>query len=94
MKKAMVSWVVVGALLLLVMGSMAGCGKNAEPLDPEARKLVVIGWDSADWRLLKPMMDDEGRLPVLKNFMTQSAHGRMKTFFPLEKSPVLWPACG
>jgi predicted AlkP superfamily phosphohydrolase/phosphomutase len=58
-------------------------------VDPEAGKLLVIGIDSADWRLLEPMMD-EGRLPNLKAFREQSNHGRMKTFIPLEKSPLLW----
>ncbi|MBU8869605.1 MAG: alkaline phosphatase family protein [Gemmatimonadales bacterium] len=90
MKSAVVSGIVMGALLVLLAGFLVGCGGKEPPLDPEARKLVVIGLDSADWRLLKPMIEDEGRLPVLKNFMTQSSYGRMKTFFPLEKSPVLW----
>ena len=89
MKTAVKSWVVLGILLAPMLVSMIGCGGN-EPLDPEARKLVVIGLDSADWRLLKPMIEEENRLPVLKNFMTQSAHGRMKTFYPLEKSLLLW----
>ena len=77
-------------LLMLALGSLTGCGGKEAPLDPEARKLVVIGLDSADWRLLKPMIEEEGRLPVLKSFMEQSTHGRMKTFYPLEKSPLLW----
>jgi len=82
----------MGRIFLLITATMillAGCGGQEQPVDPEARKLVVIGIDSADWRLLKPMLD-EGRLPNLKAFMAQSNHGRMKTFFPLEKSPVLW----
>jgi len=80
-----------GLLLILVMVLMVGCGgeKNAPEANNNANKLLIIGIDSADWRLLKPMME-EGRLPVLSKFMTQSTHGRMKTFFPLEKSPLLW----
>ncbi|MEN8006458.1 MAG: alkaline phosphatase family protein [Candidatus Krumholzibacteriota bacterium] len=78
-------------LFLLVSLSilLSGCGGQEQAPDPEARKLLVIGIDSADWRLLEPMMDD-GRLPHLKAFMAQSSHGRMKTFYPLEKSPLLW----
>ena len=72
------------ALIFLV-----GCSGQDKAADPEAGKLLVIGIDSADWRLLEPMMD-EGRLPNLKAFMAQANHGRMKTFFPLEKSPLLW----
>ena len=73
----------------VVMIFLSGCGGLEEADDPEAGKLLIIGIDSADWRLLKPMLD-EGRLPHLKAFMEQSSHGRMKTFFPLEKSPLLW----
>lgn len=80
-----------GWLLLLISLSilLAGCGGTEQASDPEARKLLVIGIDSADWRLLDPMLE-EGRLPNLKAFMAQSSYGRMKTFFPLEKSPLLW----
>jgi predicted AlkP superfamily phosphohydrolase/phosphomutase len=78
-----------GILLTVAALAMAGCGGGHETLDPEARKLLVIGIDSADWRLLKPMTE-AGKLPHLKAFMAQSSHGRMRTFFPLEKSPVLW----
>ncbi len=79
------AFLLLGSLMIL----MSGCGGQEKTVDPEARKLLVIGIDSADWRLLKPMLD-EGRLPNLKAFMAQSSHGRMKTFFPLEKSPLLW----
>jgi predicted AlkP superfamily phosphohydrolase/phosphomutase len=77
----------LAALTLLV--GLGGCGESEKPADPEANKLIVIGIDSADWRLLEPMLD-EGRLPNLRAFREHSNHGRMKTFFPLEKSPVLW----
>jgi len=77
------------ALVTAMMVLFSGCGGQDKTVDPEARKLLVIGIDSADWRLLNPMLD-EGRLPNLKAFMAQSSHGRMKTFFPLEKSPILW----
>lgn len=80
-------WLVLVAAVVFVAG--CGGGQKAETSNPDANKLLVIGIDSADWRLLKPMME-EGRLPVLSKFMTQSTHGRMKTFFPLEKSPLLW----
>ncbi len=76
-------------LSVMLLFGLTGCGGDEKAVDPEAGKLLVIGIDSADWRLLKPMLD-EGRLPHLRTFMEQSSHGRMKTFFPLEKSPLLW----
>lgn len=74
------------AMLLAVAAVLAGCGGDE---GPRTRKLLVIGLDSADWRLWEPMLQ-EGKLPHLRAFMDESAHGRMKTFYPLEKSPLLW----
>jgi predicted AlkP superfamily phosphohydrolase/phosphomutase len=82
-------YVIIPLMLLTVTLGLTGCGGAPEAIDPAARKLLVIGIDSADWRLLEPMVE-QGRLPHLQTFMAQSSHGRMRTFFPLEKSPVLW----
>lgn len=71
----------------LVLGVLAGCGNDGA--ERVQRKLVIVGVDSADWRLWDPMLA-EGRLPHLQQFMTEAARGRMETFFPLEKSPLLW----
>jgi len=74
---------------------LAGCGGGDVPADRAgatkkgAAKLLVIGIDSADWRLLDPLMA-AGRLPHLKAFRAQAASGRMESFYPLEKSPLLW----
>jgi predicted AlkP superfamily phosphohydrolase/phosphomutase len=73
--------------LALAAVLLAGCGKgDAERIQ---RKLLIVGVDSADWRLWRPMLD-AGRLPHLQQFMTTAASGSMQTFFPLEKSPLLW----
>ena len=82
------------ALMVMLMVGLvliSGCGGDEESASKSSseNKLLVIGIDSADWRLLKPMMD-AGRLPHLAEFTAQSTHGRMKTFYPLEKSPLLW----
>lgn len=78
-------------LLLIACALHTGCGRDgggsvAPAAPPE---LLVIGIDSADWSLLDPLIA-EGRLPRLAAFRAQSASGRMKTFVPLEKSPLLW----
>ena len=72
-------------------GEAAGGGGAAKKADPgrATAKLLVIGIDSADWRLLDPLLAD-GRLPHLKAFRAQATSGRMESFYPLEKSPVLW----
>ena len=79
-------------VLVLAAGMLTGggCGGDRNgPADREAHKLLVIGIDSADWRILDPLLE-QGRMPHLKEFMTQASSGRMKTFIPLQKSPVLW----
>lgn len=97
--------VTVLAALLVALGAMTGCGGKGDGApggtarsgdggaprggDAEPARLLVIGVDSADWRLLDPLMA-EGRLPVLKAFRAQAASGRMQSFYPLEKSPLLW----
>jgi len=82
---------VILTLLLTGLILTAGCGGQSSDsvVGTEAGKLTVIGIDSADWRLLQPMVD-EGRLPHLQAFMAEASYGRMKTFYPLEKSPLLW----
>ena len=75
--------------LVTLAGLVTGCGGSDAPADAESAKLLIVGIDSADWSLLRPMVD-QGRLPRLEKLMGESAHGRMKTFYPLEKSPVLW----
>jgi predicted AlkP superfamily phosphohydrolase/phosphomutase len=77
-------------LVLLLGGSLlmvSGCGRKGP--DPRTHRLLVIGIDSADWGLLDPLCE-AGRMPNLQAFRKQAASGRMLTFRPLEKSPVLW----
>jgi predicted AlkP superfamily phosphohydrolase/phosphomutase len=72
-------------VLLLIL---PGCG--GRPDDAAAHgKLLIVGLDSADWSLLDPLME-AGRLPHLAAFRAQSTSGRMLSFRPLEKSPLLW----
>ncbi|MDO9694785.1 MAG: alkaline phosphatase family protein [Candidatus Latescibacteria bacterium] len=76
---------------LVVAMLLAGCGRDGDgpAVTAASSKLLVIGIDAADWSLLDPMIA-EGRLPRLAAFRAQSSSGRMRTFVPLEKSPLLW----
>lgn len=87
----------LGMFALAVLVLACGCG-SGDAKDSGAKpgaagkapaKLLVIGLDSADWKLLDPLLAD-GRLPNLKAFRAQAAAGRMQSFYPLEKSPLLW----
>ncbi|KAF0094782.1 MAG: hypothetical protein E1N59_1517 [Puniceicoccaceae bacterium 5H] len=48
-----------------------------------ARKLILVGWDAADWQIAQPLWE-AGRLPALANLIRQGASG------PLENSRDLY----
>ena len=41
--------------------------------DPQ-RKVLLIGWDSADWKAINPLID-AGKMPNLARFIENCAHG-------------------
>jgi len=52
------------------------------------RKLLVIGWDAADWKVARPLME-EGRMPHLARLVAGGASGNLATIYP-PLSPMLW----
>ena len=52
------------------------------------RKVLVIGWDAADWRVIDPMLA-EGKLPNLTAFLKDGVRGTNATLEPA-LSPMLW----
>ncbi len=56
---------------------------------PDARpRIVVIGWDGADWEAVRHLID-EGRMPHLARLMKEGASGRLRTYEPM-LSPLIW----
>jgi predicted AlkP superfamily phosphohydrolase/phosphomutase/tetratricopeptide (TPR) repeat protein len=53
-----------------------------------ARKVLLIGWDAADWKVATPLIE-AGKMPNLKRFMDSGCHGRISTLQPI-LSPMLW----
>jgi len=72
---------------LALMLALAGCG--GETGLPEDHKLVVIGFDAADWALVDPLIE-AGRLPVTERFLEQATAGTNMSFVPLVGSPQIW----
>lgn len=56
--------------------------------EPLAKKLLLVGWDAADWQLMHPQIDS-GRMPHLKRLVERSTTGPLQTLQPL-LSPILW----
>ena len=52
------------------------------------RRVLVIGWDGADWRVIRPLLE-RGRMPVLRRMMESGVHGNITTLSPA-LSPMLW----
>jgi len=59
-----------------------------QPADPRKRRLLLIGWDAADWRIIRPLLK-AGRMPNLEALMSWGAHGNLETLNP-PLSPMLW----
>lgn len=57
-------------------------------MKPAPRKLLLLGWDSADWKLLRPLMES-GQLPNLARLVARGSMGSISTIHPVY-SPMLW----
>jgi predicted AlkP superfamily phosphohydrolase/phosphomutase/tetratricopeptide (TPR) repeat protein len=56
--------------------------------DPLAKKLLLIGWDAADWKIATPLMD-QGLMPALDDLVSHGVMGNLATLRPI-LSPMLW----
>ena len=55
---------------------------------PLAKKVLLIGWDAADWKVINPLMD-QGLMPTLEDFVNHGVMGNIATLRPI-LSPMLW----
>jgi predicted AlkP superfamily phosphohydrolase/phosphomutase/tetratricopeptide (TPR) repeat protein len=53
-----------------------------------AKKVLLIGWDAADWKIINPLLD-QGLMPTLDGFINQGVIGNLATLRPI-LSPMLW----
>jgi predicted AlkP superfamily phosphohydrolase/phosphomutase/tetratricopeptide (TPR) repeat protein len=52
------------------------------------RKVLLIGWDAADWKVIQPLMD-AGKMPNVQRLMANGVTGQIATLHP-PLSPMLW----
>lgn len=52
------------------------------------KRLLLIGWDSADWKIIHPLLD-EGKLPGVQQLVEGGISGNLATLEP-QLSPMLW----
>ncbi|MDG1806422.1 MAG: alkaline phosphatase family protein [Pirellulaceae bacterium] len=51
-------------------------------------KVLLIGWDAADWKVIHELMD-EGKMPTLQSMVERGTMGNLRTLNP-PLSPMLW----
>lgn len=54
----------------------------------QRKKVLLIGWDAADWKIIHPLMD-QGWMPSLKSLVENGVSGKIATLDP-PLSPMLW----
>lgn len=52
------------------------------------KKVLFIGWDAADWKVITPLMD-AGKMPALQKLIERGVMGNLATLDP-PLSPMLW----
>lgn len=52
------------------------------------KKVLLIGWDAADWKVINPLID-EGKMPNLEKLVNGGVIGNLATLDP-PLSPTLW----
>jgi predicted AlkP superfamily phosphohydrolase/phosphomutase/tetratricopeptide (TPR) repeat protein len=52
------------------------------------KKVLLIGWDAADWKIIGPLLA-KGQMPALKKLIDKGVYGNMSTMNP-PYSPMLW----
>ncbi len=53
-----------------------------------AKKVLVLGWDAADWKLINPLLD-AGLMPALESIINKGVMADLATLEPM-LSPILW----
>ncbi|NVK27148.1 MAG: alkaline phosphatase family protein [Flavobacteriia bacterium] len=51
-------------------------------------KLLVVGWDAADWSVLNPLLS-QGKMPALASLISKGFRGKLASLQPM-LSPLLW----
>jgi predicted AlkP superfamily phosphohydrolase/phosphomutase/tetratricopeptide (TPR) repeat protein len=53
-----------------------------------AKRVLLIGWDAADWQMIRPLID-RGWMPTLAKLIERGVSGNLATIQPM-LSPMLW----
>ena len=45
------------------------------------KKILLVGWDAADWRVITPLLD-AGQMPALESLIDRGVMGNLSTLTP------------
>lgn len=69
-------------------GAKSRTREGAKKSDAKRKRLLLIGWDAADWKLITPLLD-AGKMPALERLIHRGVMGNIATLEPI-LSPMLW----
>jgi predicted AlkP superfamily phosphohydrolase/phosphomutase/tetratricopeptide (TPR) repeat protein len=52
------------------------------------RRVLLVGWDAADWKVIQPLME-AGKMPHVRRLVENGVSGQITTLYP-PLSPMLW----
>ena len=85
---AIVAVVITASLFAgYMMGKKSG-GEKTSLVKPTGRRVLVIGVDGAEWKMMRPLMD-EGKLPTFSKLVKEGASGNLHSIKPI-LSPIIW----
>ena len=67
---------------------MAAVCAGEGPFAARSRKMLLVGWDAADWKIIQPLLDRH-ELPVLERVIDGGVMGNLSSIQPM-LSPMLW----
>ena len=77
-----------GLTALSLAATLCACSKGPE-VESIGTRAVVIGIDSADWKIVEQIAEDGG-MPNLMRLREQGAWGPLETLTDIPLSPVIW----
>ncbi len=83
---ALLATSLAGAAALVAVAATPSAAPAAKA--PARSRVIVVGWDGADWQLLDPLMA-QGVMPNLKALVGEGRAARLETYRP-RASPLLW----
>ena len=61
---------------------------SPNPLLGPSRRVILLGWDAADWNVIRPLLE-RGQMPHLRRLIDSGASGNLASLQPM-LSPMLW----